>query len=165
MIGRIISTVIAVLLYGYGMTVFNPIATLVTGQAAGRQFDNSDQSYLNSVWTMNFFSHLSVLLSLALLVVLILIWFKPVRDAIRNASTQLVILLAAGALLLGSAHSSYAFFATTDRTEIIPILPNQSAFSIPGWGANKDTQAQFDSEQYLNKTKWRRNFSKFRTQS
>jgi hypothetical protein len=150
MIGRIISTAVAVLVYGWVMMAYNPVATLVTSEAAGKQFENSDQSYLQSVWTMGFFSHLSALLSLLLLVVLILIWFKPVRDAIKNASTSLVVLVAAGALLLGSAHNSYAFFATTDRTEIIPILPNQSAFSIPGWGANKDTQAQFDSEAYLN---------------
>ena len=95
MIGRIIGTVIAVLLYGWGMTAFTPVATLV--------------SYLQAVWTIIFFSHLDVLLSLLLLVVLVLIWLKPLRDAIKSASTSLVVLLALGGVLL-SSHDSKAFF-------------------------------------------------------
>lgn len=152
MIGRIIGTVVAVLLYGWGMTAFSPVATLITSEVAGKQFENSDQSYLQSVWTMGFFSHLGALLSLALLVVLILIWFKPVRDAIKNASTSLVVLLALGGVLL-SSHDSHAFFDKTDRTEIIPVPPNWSAFWIPGFGANKDTQAQMNTQAYLEANK------------
>ncbi|HTR19071.1 MAG TPA: hypothetical protein VMH91_03820 [Candidatus Paceibacterota bacterium] len=149
-LARVVLTVVSLFVYGWVMMAYNPQATLITSEVAGRQFDNSDQSYLKAVYTMNFFSSLSVVLSLAILVVLILIWFKPIRDAVKNASTQLVVLVAAGALLLGSAHNSYAFFNKTDRTEVIPIPPNWSAFWIPGFGANKDNQAQMNSEDYLN---------------
>jgi hypothetical protein len=40
-----------------------------------------------------------------------------------------------------------------DYTEAYIILPNESAFWIPDAGANKDTQARFESEEYLNANK------------
>lgn len=153
MIKRVIGTIAALVLYGWVMMAYNPQAGLITSEVAGRQFDNSDQSFLQAIYTMNFFSALNVLLSLMLLAVIVAIWFKPARDAIKKASTALIILLAAGAVLFGSAHNSYAFFDKTDRTEIIPVPPNWSAFWIPGFGANKDTQAQMNSEAYLQANK------------
>jgi len=55
------------------------------------------------------------------------------------------------ALALGAGHSdkAWAFADTTDKTEAYTILPNESAFFIPDTGANKESQAQFDSEAYL----------------
>ncbi len=52
---------------------------------------------------------------------------------------------------LGGAHpqKALAFADTTDKTEAYTILPNESAFFIPDTGANKESQAQFDSEAYL----------------
>jgi hypothetical protein len=46
-----------------------------------------------------------------------------------------------------------AYYSQTDYTEIIEILPNWSAFLIPEVGANKDTQGQFGSIEYLKSNK------------
>lgn len=153
MMKRLIGTAAAVLGYSVAMMAYAPVATLATAEAAGDQFLNSDSAYLRSVWTMNFFSGTSALLSLALLVILAAIWFKPVRDLLKQATTHLMVLMIAGAALMGSAHPSLAFFEKTDRTEVIPVLPNWSAFWIPEQGANKDSQKQMDSAAYLDENK------------
>lgn len=153
MIKRMVGTAVSVFVYGWIMMIYNPVATLATAAAAGDQFNNSDSSYLRSVWTMNFFSSVGLLLAFALFVVLVVIWFKPARDLLKRSLAILTILVVASATLMGSAQSSYAFFEKTDRTEIIPVLPNWSAFWIPSMGANEDTQKQMDSQAYLEENK------------
>src|SRR5262249_14346263 len=123
-----------------------------TGQVAGRQFENSDSGYTTMVYVSRATHGAGIAIGLLFLLALVLIWYKPVSDAMKNASTTMMLLLVLAVTLLGTADSR-AFFEKTDRTEIIPILPNQSAFSIPGFGANKDSQVQFDSEAYLNANK------------
>jgi hypothetical protein len=56
MIGRVIGTVVTTLLYGWVMMAYAPQATLITGDTAGGQLDNTDTGYLTAVYTMNFFS-------------------------------------------------------------------------------------------------------------
>jgi hypothetical protein len=153
MIGRVVGTVVTTLLYGWGLMAYTPQATLITGQAASHQLDNTDAGYLTAVNTMNFFSAIGTIMTVLFIGVLACIWFKPVRDAIKRVSPTLAVLLAvAGALLLGTTDSR-AFFEKVDRTEIYPILPNQSAFWIPEVGAVKDKQVQVDSEAFLNENK------------
>jgi len=53
------------------------------------------------------------------------------------------------ALVASHPQKALAFADTTDKTEAYTILPNESAFLIPDTGANKENQAQFDSEAYL----------------
>jgi hypothetical protein len=55
--------------------------------------------------------------------------------------------------LLAAAPNAWAYYDKTDYTEAIYILPNQSAFVIPDAGANKDSQAQFMSLDYLKANK------------
>jgi hypothetical protein len=153
MIGRVIGTVVTTLIYGWVMMAYSPQATLIAGQAAGRQLDNTDEGYLSAVYTMNIFSAIGTVMTVIFIAILAAIWFKPVKDAIRKVSRSLAVLLAiAGALLVG-ATDSQAFFEKVDRTEIYPILPNQSAFWIPEVGAVKDKQVQVDSEAFLNENK------------
>jgi hypothetical protein len=153
MIGRVVGTVATTLLYGWGMMAYTPRATLITGQAAGRQLDNTDAGYLTAVNTMNVFSAIGTIATVLFIAVLACIWFKPVRNAIKKVSATLAVPLAvAGALLLGTTDGR-AFFEKVDRTEIYPILPNQSAFWIPEVGAVKDKQVQVDSEAFLNDNK------------
>ena len=153
MIGRVVGTVATTLLYGWGMMAYAPRATLITGQAAGRQLDNTDAGYLTAVNTMNVFSAIGTIMTVLFIGVLACIWFKPVRNAIKKVSPTLAVPLAvAGALLLGTTDGR-AFFEKVDRTEIYPILPNQSAFWIPEVGAVKDKQVQVDSEAFLNENK------------
>lgn len=102
---------------------------------------------------MNFFSAIGTIMTVLFIGVLAWIWFKPVKDAIKKVSETLAVLLAAGGALLISTTDGRAFFEKVDRTEIYPILPNQSAFWIPEVGAVKDKQVQVDSEAFLNENK------------
>jgi hypothetical protein len=153
MIGRVIGTVATTLLYGWVMMVYAPQATLMTAETAANQLDNTDAGYLNAVYTMNFFSAIGTVATVLFIAILAGIWLGPVRDALRRASHTFAVLAAAtGVLLVGTTHGR-AFFEKTDRTEIYPILPNQSAFWIPEVGAVKDKQVQMDSEAFLNDNK------------
>ncbi len=119
----------------------------------GRQLDDTDAGYLTAVYTINFFGATGTIMTVLFIGVLAGIWFKPVRDAIRRVSQAVAALLAvSGALLIGTTDGR-AFFEKVDRTEIYPILPNQSAFWIPEVGAVKDKQVQVDSEAFLNENK------------
>jgi hypothetical protein len=153
MIGRIVGTVVTTLIYGGAMRIYSPQATLMTGEVAGRQLDNTDSGYLTAVYTMSVFSTIGTLLTLLFVGVLALIWYKPLRNAIRRVAPALALMLTAGGALLLGTGDGQAFFEKVDRTEIYPILPNQSAFWIPEVGAVKDKQVQIDSEAFLNENK------------
>jgi hypothetical protein len=102
---------------------------------------------------MNFFSAIGTIATVLFIGVLACIWFKPAKDAFKRVSSTLALLLAVGAALLIGTTDGRAFFEKVDRTEIYPILPNQSAFWIPETGAVKDKQVQVDSEAFLNDNK------------
>jgi hypothetical protein len=150
MVRRIVGAGIAVLVYGWAIMAYAPQATLMTGHVAGGQFENSDSASLTAVYTISIFNTINVLLTLALLGVLALIWFKPVRDLINQMTTRGIVLLAATGALLTGTTGSKAFFDKTDKTEAYTILPNQSGFWIPDVGANLANQAQMDSEAFYN---------------
>jgi hypothetical protein len=142
MLGRGIATVVAIVLYGWINVVMSPAGTVLTSQAAGQQFDNRDVSYVGAIFEMRVFSHLGIPF-LVLLAVVAAIWWGPVR---RWWSAAIVCLLLA-------ASPAHAYYDKTDYTEAYTILPNESAFWIPDAGANKDAQAQFESEAYLQSNK------------
>ena len=144
LIVRVICTVAAILLYGWINFALNPVATLVTAQMAGKQFENSDAAYIGSSFGMNFFSHFGVPF-IVLLAVLAAIWWRPVRGLLRAA------VLVGG--IAAATHPAAAWYDKTDFTEAYTILPNESAFWIPDAGANKDNQAQIESEAFLNANK------------
>jgi hypothetical protein len=153
MVGRVIGTVITTLLYGWAMMAYTPQAALITGEAAGHQLNNTDSGYLTAVYTMSFLSATGTIMTVIFVGVLAAIWFKPVREAIKRTSQATAVLLAAAAALVLGTGDGRAFFEKVDRTEIYPILPNQSAFWIPEVGASKDKQVQMDSEAFLNENK------------
>ena len=153
MIGRVIGTVVATLIYGWIMVVYSPQATLMTAETAGQQFDNTDAGYFNAVYTMSFFSAIGTVATVLFVGILAGIWYRPLRDALERSARALAVLIAAGGALIVGAPDGRAFFEKTDRTEIYPILPNQSAFWIPEVGATRDKQVQMDSEAFLNDNK------------
>jgi hypothetical protein len=147
LVGRAIATVAAVLIYGWVNFLVSPESTILSGDAAVSQLQNSDMAYVTSIWGMRFFSHLGLPFIL-LLAVLAAIWWLPAKrrvTAIRGAA----VLLA----LTAAAPHAWAYYDKNDYTEAIYILPNQSAFVIPDAGANKDAQAQFMSLDYLKANK------------
>ena len=149
MLGRIFGSIAVLAIYGIVDEIFNPIATLVTGEAAGHQFDNSNMAYLQSIYTMELFSGTGLILTLLAAAALLAIWLKPLRELIKGAATLGLI----SAALLMPHDKAWAYADTVDKTEAYTILPNQSAFWVPDTGANKDTQAQFESESYYNERK------------
>lgn len=143
---RGIATLVAILCYGWINFLLNPVSTILTGQIAGKQFENSDTSYVVSVVGMNFFGHLGIPF-IFLLIVLAVIWWKYIREF----GASLFVALFAFGLLQGSPAKAY--YDKTDYSEPYFILPNESAFYIPDVGANKSSQTQFGSEGYLKENK------------
>ena len=143
---RAVATAIAVVLYGWINFLLHPVGTIATGAAAGQQFANTDVSYVSSIVGIRLFSNLGIP-AVVLLVVVLAIWWVPLRH--WWIGTTSVIILG----LLLSAPQAHAYYDKNDYTEAYTILPNESAFWIPDAGANKDSQAQFDSEAYLQTNK------------
>ena len=146
MVGRFIGSIAAIASFAGFNMILNPVATVLTGQAAGGQFANSDTAYIGSVVSMGLASRLA-LSGAVLLFVLALIWWGPLRRRFARLA-----MAAAGCLALGAVPAQ-AYYDKTDFTEAYTILPNESAFWIPDAGANRDGQAQFESEAYLNANK------------
>jgi hypothetical protein len=139
MLSRVVLTLAAVLIYGWVNFLLYPVATILAAEQAGRQLQNSDGSAVTSIWGMNFFGHLGIP-SVLLLVVLVGIWWRSLKGLPAMFVTVAVLLPAPGR----------AYYDKTDYTEAYTILPNETGFWIPDAGANRDSQAQFESEAYLN---------------
>jgi hypothetical protein len=146
---RVISAVIAFVLYSVVSIVFvhAPPATLLASQVAANQLKNSDSSYLISVYSMHFLSGFGGIMTLVFLLALLVIWWGPVM---RWLATLAVVALAVTGV---HPQAASAYYDKQDYTEAYIILPNESAFWIPDSGANKDTQARFESEEYLSANK------------
>ena len=155
---RGIASVIAILLYGWINFLLNPVATVLSGKAAARQFDNSASDYAASFFGMRFFGGLGLPV-LVLLVVLAAIWWPYLKSgwtrwkhlkpgALRRLPPAMVM----GCAVLACSQAR-AYYDKTDYTEAYFILPNELAFFIPDVGANRDTQAKFGSLDYLEQNK------------
>jgi len=139
---KIFASIALVLAYWFVAAIFGPIETLITGDVAGDQFDNSNAAYLIAMSAFNGFGFVHTLVLLALGASMIYIWADVAVKAVKALMALSVVFLV--------AHSSpvWAYADTTDKTEAYTILPNQSAFWVPDAGANKDDQKQFESEAY-----------------
>ena len=142
-LGRLIATVAAVLVYGWVNFLLYPVSTVLSGDAAVKQLENSDTAYVTSIWGMRFFGNIGIPF-VVLLIVLVVIWWVPTRRWLAAA---------AFVALLAAAPQAWAYYDKNDYTEAIYILPNQSAFVIPDAGANQTSQAQFMSLDYLKANK------------
>lgn len=163
MIPRLILSGLAFSAYALFRNIFNPIATIATGRAAGDQFVSNDMTSIVTQVTIAAWSGLGTGASALLALVLLTIWASP---ALRGAkwlfadepktTKVLDVCLAVGLgamLALPMPQQADAFFQTTDKTEAYTILPNESAFWVPDTGDNKGAQTQLDSEAYYNERK------------
>lgn len=146
---RIVFSFLAVIVFAAGGALFAPGATLLSGEVARDQFANSNSAYLAVAPSLFALSAFWGLLALALLAALAFIW----RDLFRGHGGKVGLVLCATLALAAQPRRAEAFAETTDRTEAYTILPNESAFWIPDVGANKDNQAQFDSEAFFQERK------------
>jgi hypothetical protein len=144
---RIVSTVVVSALYAIATYLYTPQATLLANGAAGHQFDNSDAAYVASSYVIQFLTGISGLFTLVLAIALLVIWAKPIGTWLAS----LTAIAVCGFLAQGAP--AHAFFSQADKTEAYTILPNESAFWVPDVGANKDSQNQLDSEEFLRANK------------
>jgi hypothetical protein len=113
----------------------------------------SDGAFLRAVYTINIVRGVGGLLTLALVVLLIAVWFKPTRRAVKAIQKSLLLVLLAVGTLAATTHDSRAYYDKADYAEVYFVLPNESAFYIPDVGDNKGSQAKFGSEAYLAENK------------
>jgi hypothetical protein len=154
MFARILASLIVVGLWTVVKIFFRPAATIVSADTAAGQFKDTDASALAIHAVSGAFSGLDAVLTLVALGALVWIWRRPLQRLIgRRTTFSLAGLALACAALAGHSDRALAFAETVDKTEAYTILPNESAFFIPDVGANKEAQAQFDSEAYLQSNK------------
>ena len=149
MFGRAIASLVVLAAYAGAQCLFHPAATIVSGEAAAGQFRNDNSGALVAQWTYGLSNGIGVLLTVVMALALVFIWLKPLRAAFNRRYALAPLALLAAGLVAGRPERAEAFADTTDKTEAYTILPNESAFFIPDSGANKDSQAQFNSEAYL----------------
>lgn len=122
MFARIIGSLVAIGVYELVMILLLPRLLLASGQVAGAQFDNSDNSFLYATVQMGLNGRYGVLPACFLFVALLAIWWGPIARRLGNRTTVTAI-----AMMLGIGPAQ-AYYDKTDYTEAYTILPNESAF-------------------------------------
>ena len=143
---RAVLTVLVLIAWGVVASALSVGGTLALGNAAGGQMANANAGYVGFSLLTTLFRGVNGLAALGFVVVMVVIWWAPGRSLL----TRLLPILALGLLLPPPAQ---AYYDKTDFTEAYTILPNETAFWVPDAGANKDNQAQFESEDYLKANK------------
>lgn len=151
---RLFLTALVVALWGGVTNVFAPFAMLVTGQQAVNQLLPSDSAYLQTQAVFAAFSGLQWIISAVALLLLLSIWYGPIKRTLspptnrRNDYTAALAAILAGAMAFAPSPAR-AYYAQTDYAEYVNIPTNSSAFLIPMQGDNISSQAQFGSIAYL----------------
>lgn len=135
----------ALIVIGLINNLFVTMSPVALGDAAVLQLQNSNSAYLASQAVLNSYPSNGISI-LFLLLALVAIWWKYIKAGVAA-------LLAVMVLTVMVATPSYAYYNTKDYPEYVEIGSNQSAFMVPVAGANKDTQAQFGSAEYLQSVK------------
>lgn len=150
---RIVFSLLGISAYGYINRVLNDVATLALGKATVNQFEDSDSAYMLTMSSFDFFMHIG-LPFFVLLAVLLAIWWKPIKglfSAPEDTTKKLVFAFLALSTTAAMVvpEKAQAYYDKNDYTEAYFVMPNETAFYIPDVGANKTSQGQFGSEEYL----------------
>lgn len=122
-----------------------------TAESSVGQLADSDAA-LYQFQAMNHLTNIHALVVLAFLGGFISIWYKVFKRV--HAKLPWAMYAVSGLIFaLMFSTSAHAYYDKTDRAEWVNIEANQSAFLIPATGANKTTQAQFGSIDYLTANK------------
>lgn len=152
MLLRFVVSVFVIAMAGIANALYSPVATLATGQAAGRQLLPSDGEYLRTMYTFSAFSSGFVIITAIALLLLMAIWARPVADMIRklgDTSLSIIVLAGVASGMIFLPVPAKAYYDQKDFTEAYSIGPNETAIVVPDIGDNKNTQVQMDSEAYL----------------
>ncbi|MBU3577495.1 SPFH domain-containing protein [Polynucleobacter sp. UK-Kesae-W10] len=144
---RVVATVIVYSACSVLNYILRLTASVAISNAAVGQLDNSDAAYGQFV-LMNHFVSGQSLTAILCLALWLAIWWKPLKSLSPKApSVGLIAILFIIAISVSSP--AHAYYDKTDRAEWVNIEANQSAFLIPAVGANKTSQKQFGSIEYL----------------
>jgi hypothetical protein len=128
--------------WGFINAALRSAAPLISGDLSAQQLKNSNVSYATSQ-TAGFFTGQGLPFVL-LLLALVLLWWKPLKNAFRNSSVPTLLL---GLTVLGGslcfAPKANAYYDPKNYPEFYTIGPSESAFAIPLVGANEDSQVKF----------------------
>jgi hypothetical protein len=141
---KLLTSIAVILVWGWLDFFLAITSRSIVAPLAGKQFDNSETSFIITQYGFHIFSFVGGALTVVALALLIFIWRREVAiiwKAIAAASLSAVLIAA----MVSPAN---AYYSKDDYSEPYYILPNQSAFWVPDTGANKDTQAKLDSEAY-----------------
>ncbi|HEX2943007.1 MAG TPA: hypothetical protein VHO91_18290 [Rhodopila sp.] len=132
----------AVAAYGADNYVLSPLKQLVLGDVAGQQLGSSDNAYLATTYSVDLGHRLGTS-GLVLVVVLIAIWWKPIRYWVPFVAV----------LGVAAPDSAHAYYQKSDYAEPVMIEPNETAFWVPSVGDNENSQTKTDTEDYYQKQK------------
>lgn len=155
---RVFASAVAVWVYGLINGLLHPIQAVLAGSLAGRQFENSDSAYIQTMFSLNLIQNIG-LPAVLLLVVLVWIWWKPISEAFKSSSKNggdsklLVFGMVASSLFLSVPENANAYYSKIDETEVYFVLPNETAFWVPSQGDRKENQAALNTVEFLNKAK------------
>lgn len=145
-ISKLLQTTVVMIVAAALSFLLNTSGLLVLGHMAGVQFQPNDQAYLVNQGALTLYRALGATIVMAVIFVLALIWWKPIKAWIKALAA--VMLLA-----LCFPHDASAYYDKSDYSENYFVLPNESAFYVPDVGDNKSSQASFGSEAYLSEKK------------
>lgn len=80
MVWRLVMTMIVIAMRWSASFMLNVPRTLVTGQVAGQQFDNSDMSYLTTQAVFGGFSAAELITDGLVFLILLAIWIGPISS-------------------------------------------------------------------------------------
>jgi hypothetical protein len=148
---RVVLTILLSFFFKFAYVYTSNSMMVASGDASTAQFEDRDVSgALTQMHAMSYATNavegLTVLLFIA-------IWWGPVLRLWKSAQKDTGKALALGGLLgllLAHPDPANAYYSTSDYAEWVNIGPNETAFLIPVEGANKSSQAQFDSADFLN---------------
>ncbi len=148
LIARLLASAFALGAAGLLNATTNTAATIQSAETAGDQFAASDGTAVTTTVHAYLWQSIGAP-GFGLALVLVAIWWKPIRRGIVPA-------LALGTVALGTdvvaPEPAYAYYAQHDYAEPYTIMPNESAFWVPDIGDNRSQDA-FDSASYLEKNK------------
>lgn len=134
MLLQIIATIIIVALWGFCYTIITGSAPILSGYAAGLQFQNSDTTALVSTTAMHYIGNTVQVPSILAIVALLFTWVPYIDRKLLPAA-----LLAIG---LGSANApAHAYYDKSDYAEAYTILPNESALGARHWRQQRQSRA------------------------
>lgn len=117
------------------------------GEEAVNQLENSDAAFIQFKMVASA-NHVGAIIAFVFILGLVAIW-KPIIQKVNAKGPQFIIGLSVVVCAMLFSSSAHAYYDKTDRAEWVNIEANQSAFLIPAVGANKTSQKQFGSIEYL----------------